>query len=284
MAAEAWVDRLFDAAERLVDFPNSGRVVPEVRDVNLRELLIGEYRAIYRVVGEEVRVLTVRHGRRLFDGSELNERSSASRATGRPGAEPPRQPSARVRTNPVSCRSLAPATKSVPTWQNAASTCATTPSGSSSSMCTTKAGSSSGSHPSRSKRTAVRFRTLRPSRSRRSPTRQPTGWATWSSNDDGKAMVWNPELEDNPFGYACGYNMCALRTADGSLACWGARGDPEYGGLIHDAPEGRLLADRRASLATTSTPRIASVCCSRGPKTCFERCARKRGKWACPHG
>ncbi len=46
-AAERWVNELFDSVERLADFPESGRVVPEVLGVHrIRELIFGAYRVI----------------------------------------------------------------------------------------------------------------------------------------------------------------------------------------------------------------------------------------------
>ncbi|MGM0539773.1 MAG: type II toxin-antitoxin system RelE/ParE family toxin [Thermodesulfobacteriota bacterium] len=37
------------AVERLTSFPNSGRIVPEIRDPVIREIVFGSYRIIYRV-------------------------------------------------------------------------------------------------------------------------------------------------------------------------------------------------------------------------------------------
>jgi len=50
-------------------FPTSGRVVQEFPGSGLREILIGNYRIIYRVVKEpsRVEILTVRHGARLLE-------------------------------------------------------------------------------------------------------------------------------------------------------------------------------------------------------------------------
>lgn len=71
IAAEQWVEGIFTAVERLGEFPLSGREVPEVRRPDLRELLYGNYRIVYRVEPEKVSVLTVRHGRQLLDRDEL---------------------------------------------------------------------------------------------------------------------------------------------------------------------------------------------------------------------
>lgn len=72
-AAVGWVNRLFDAVGRLDQSPRRGRVVPELGRQEVREILFGQYRVIYKVTQEKVEVLTVRHGRRRFDRSEINE-------------------------------------------------------------------------------------------------------------------------------------------------------------------------------------------------------------------
>jgi plasmid stabilization system protein ParE len=70
-AASNWADRIFAEVETLADFPRRGRVVPEVERPNLRELLVGNYRVIYRIDEDVIVILAVRHGRRLLDLDEL---------------------------------------------------------------------------------------------------------------------------------------------------------------------------------------------------------------------
>jgi len=48
-----------------------GRKVPEAGRDELREVLHGTYRLIYRIEPTRVVVLTVRHGRRQWDSSEV---------------------------------------------------------------------------------------------------------------------------------------------------------------------------------------------------------------------
>jgi toxin ParE1/3/4 len=62
-AAEDWVEGIFAAVERLERFPESGRVVPEVRRAEIREVIFGRYRVLYRLDPEQVSVLTIRHSR-----------------------------------------------------------------------------------------------------------------------------------------------------------------------------------------------------------------------------
>ena len=53
-------------SKRVRLFPESGRVVPEVNDATLREVVYGNYRIVYRVLPEAVEVVTVYHGARLL--------------------------------------------------------------------------------------------------------------------------------------------------------------------------------------------------------------------------
>jgi len=52
----------------LVRFPRLGRVVPEVQDENIRELMHQHYRIIYRIAGERIEILTIVHGSRDLTG------------------------------------------------------------------------------------------------------------------------------------------------------------------------------------------------------------------------
>jgi plasmid stabilization system protein ParE len=58
------VEQVVLSVERLVRFPNLGRVVPEAQDENIRELMHQNYRIIYRIAGERVEILTIVHGSR----------------------------------------------------------------------------------------------------------------------------------------------------------------------------------------------------------------------------
>jgi toxin ParE1/3/4 len=62
MYASGFVERIILAADRLVDYPKVGRVVPETNDENVRELLYQGYRLIYRVKGDSIEMLSVIHG------------------------------------------------------------------------------------------------------------------------------------------------------------------------------------------------------------------------------
>ena len=65
--AAVFADRSFRATDRLADHPRLGRIVPELEIETIREIILGNYRIIYRIRGEEVKVVTVHHGARLLD-------------------------------------------------------------------------------------------------------------------------------------------------------------------------------------------------------------------------
>ena len=66
--ADQFTSRLMLATDKLADFPDIGRQVPEVGngDGNIRELIYHSYRIIYRVnrLKESVLIITVLHGSR----------------------------------------------------------------------------------------------------------------------------------------------------------------------------------------------------------------------------
>jgi addiction module RelE/StbE family toxin len=63
------VERMIVAAEGLQSNPLMGRVVPEYRREDLRELIVRSYRLVYLVRGPEVIVIRVVHGARDFAGT-----------------------------------------------------------------------------------------------------------------------------------------------------------------------------------------------------------------------
>ena len=68
---QAFVDRVFEAVQRLETFPYSGRVVPEIGQEDIREIIFGNYRIVYVASQEEVNILMVFHASRPFRSSNL---------------------------------------------------------------------------------------------------------------------------------------------------------------------------------------------------------------------
>lgn len=60
------VENMWEAARKQCDFPYSARMIPEFNDPTRRETFVYEYRLMYRVEGNRVRIMRVVHGRRLL--------------------------------------------------------------------------------------------------------------------------------------------------------------------------------------------------------------------------
>jgi plasmid stabilization system protein ParE len=56
--------RIDSATDNLAAFPRLGRMVPDYQRDEIRELIVDDYRLIYRLVDDEVRILTILHGSR----------------------------------------------------------------------------------------------------------------------------------------------------------------------------------------------------------------------------
>ena len=64
--ADLVLERIVRAVERLRDFPQSGRIVPERNDPSLREIIVRPYRVVYRLRGDQAEVVTVFRASRQF--------------------------------------------------------------------------------------------------------------------------------------------------------------------------------------------------------------------------
>ncbi len=70
-AAYRWLEDLFKAVEKLELFPKSGRKVPEFNQEDIREIIFGNYRIIYKIKEDEIIIASVRHGKQLLDDNEI---------------------------------------------------------------------------------------------------------------------------------------------------------------------------------------------------------------------
>ena len=60
--AALFVTRIIEMVDRLQEFPQSGRVIPEINHVHCREIIYGAYRIMYRITEKEVWITGVLHG------------------------------------------------------------------------------------------------------------------------------------------------------------------------------------------------------------------------------
>ncbi len=67
--AELIAARLVSAVERLQEFPESGRIVPERQNPAIREVIVPPYRIVYQLRGSVVEIATVFRSSRRFPKS-----------------------------------------------------------------------------------------------------------------------------------------------------------------------------------------------------------------------
>jgi toxin ParE1/3/4 len=70
-AASTWLDGLFDSTARLENFPESGRIVPELGRSQYREIIFKGHRVIYLLRPESVSIITVQRAERRLRIADL---------------------------------------------------------------------------------------------------------------------------------------------------------------------------------------------------------------------
>ncbi|MDF2434078.1 MAG: toxin ParE1/3/4 [Mucilaginibacter sp.] len=68
LMARRFINKIFDRIDQLYNYPTSGKLVPEIKNKSLRELLLNKYRIIYKIVDEQhIDIIRIVHGSRLLD-------------------------------------------------------------------------------------------------------------------------------------------------------------------------------------------------------------------------
>jgi plasmid stabilization system protein ParE len=71
-AAIDWVESIFGTVENLSKFPKSGRKVPELDNDEYLELIIGNYRVIYKIAKAQIQILAIRNFKQLLTSNDLS--------------------------------------------------------------------------------------------------------------------------------------------------------------------------------------------------------------------
>ena len=65
--AKAVASKIIETSESIPEFPEMGRLVPEISDASIRERFVHRYRIIYRLESAHVLVVAIIHGRQDFE-------------------------------------------------------------------------------------------------------------------------------------------------------------------------------------------------------------------------
>ena len=74
-AAARYVRQVFAVAERLVRFPKSGKVVPEIPHLPYRQVIVPPCRIFYRLVGADILIVFVMRGEKPLREIDLSARA-----------------------------------------------------------------------------------------------------------------------------------------------------------------------------------------------------------------
>jgi toxin ParE1/3/4 len=64
--AKQVTDDIIAKTEKLNDFPEMGRMVPELQEKNIREVIIYSYRLLYEIKPKKIEILAIIHCKRNF--------------------------------------------------------------------------------------------------------------------------------------------------------------------------------------------------------------------------
>ncbi|MBL4901180.1 MAG: type II toxin-antitoxin system RelE/ParE family toxin [Desulfocapsa sp.] len=65
-AAKKWINDIFKKVLILKSSPQIGRTVPEINRKEIREVIFGNYRIIYRIERLNISILTIRHTKQIL--------------------------------------------------------------------------------------------------------------------------------------------------------------------------------------------------------------------------
>jgi toxin ParE1/3/4 len=70
-SARKWVEAVIEKTSKLSALPKVGRKVPETNLDNMRELILGNYRIIYKVTKDAIHLMTIRHFKQMLPVEEI---------------------------------------------------------------------------------------------------------------------------------------------------------------------------------------------------------------------
>src|SRR6056297_1295991 len=68
--AVKWARGIFEHCQKLSEQPESGRIVPEFKRPEIRELIHGNYRLVYELKTNQIDMLTIWHTRSRISGPD----------------------------------------------------------------------------------------------------------------------------------------------------------------------------------------------------------------------
>jgi addiction module RelE/StbE family toxin len=71
IASVEFIEKLISVAETIVDYPEKGRIVPELSIEKIREVIYKNFRIVYLIKKNSIDILTVFEGHQLLKKEEI---------------------------------------------------------------------------------------------------------------------------------------------------------------------------------------------------------------------
>jgi toxin ParE1/3/4 len=65
--ADRFIEKLIHRVDQLENYPESGRIVPELNNETIRELIEGNYRIVYKIKPDHIGIVRIHHSARLLE-------------------------------------------------------------------------------------------------------------------------------------------------------------------------------------------------------------------------
>ncbi|MBI3509168.1 MAG: type II toxin-antitoxin system RelE/ParE family toxin [Bacteroidetes bacterium] len=66
--------RFFEVTLKLEKYPLAGKIVPEIGNKNIREIILGNYRIVYKIVSvKNIDIISIHHSSRLLNKAILKK-------------------------------------------------------------------------------------------------------------------------------------------------------------------------------------------------------------------
>lgn len=73
--AKATIQNIFETFKYLEDFPELGRIVPEINNKSIREVILGNYRIIYWILSKKrIDIIAIHHSANILTKRHIKRR------------------------------------------------------------------------------------------------------------------------------------------------------------------------------------------------------------------
>ena len=73
--AKVTIQNIFEAIKYLEDFPEIGRIVPEINTKSIREIILGNHRSVYWIISKKrIDIIAIHHSASILTKKHIKQR------------------------------------------------------------------------------------------------------------------------------------------------------------------------------------------------------------------